>query len=83
MGHLIVVDSSLHGTGERKLGITASRRFGKSHVRNRFKRIVREAFRTLLSELPAGISLHVKPRAGAEHATMQQVRSELLALLST
>ncbi|WP_375793929.1 ribonuclease P protein component [Chlamydia sp. 12-01] len=36
-----------------KLGITVSKKFGKAHKRNYFKRIVREAFRQQRHSLPA------------------------------
>lgn len=36
----------------RKLGITVSKKFGKAHQRNYFKRIVREAFRRVRHDLP-------------------------------
>ncbi|AQT77858.1 ribonuclease P protein component [Chlamydia gallinacea] len=35
-----------------KLGITVSKKFGKAHERNYFKRIVREAFRQQRHQLP-------------------------------
>lgn len=46
-----------------KLGITVSKKYGKAHDRNRFKRVVREAFRELLPHLPCGLELNVVPRA--------------------
>ncbi len=62
-----------------KLGITAPRKFGKSHERNRFKRIVREAFRT--GAFAHNISLHIYPRKKAKEATMQDIQKEMKDLI--
>ncbi|ANH78727.1 Ribonuclease P protein component [Candidatus Chlamydia sanziniae] len=43
----------LRHSGICKLGITVSKKFGKAHLRNYFKRIVREAFRHIRHELPS------------------------------
>jgi ribonuclease P protein component len=45
--------------GSARLGITASRRIGGAVVRNRAKRLVREAFRALSELFPAGLDLVV------------------------
>ncbi len=79
-GKWIVVDLRSNGKGLTRLGITVTRRYGKAHDRNRFKRVVREAFRLSQHLLPAGIDLNVKPRSAASQATSNDIYEELIRL---
>ncbi len=72
---LIVVYGYPNGLPHPRLGISASRRLGGAVVRNRWKRLVREAFRLTRSRLPPGIDLVVVPRPDVQPA--------LAALLET
>ncbi len=67
----------MFAAAEKKLGITVSRRYGNAVKRNRFKRLVREAFR--LSDLPS-LELSVFPGPKAAEATLYDIKSELEAL---
>ena len=69
------------GSGRTRLGITASTHYGNAPERNRFKRLVREAFRLELSNLPIGVDLNVTPRKLAKTATLADIRAELNRLL--
>jgi ribonuclease P protein component len=62
----IVVYGHANELGHARLGISASRRLGGAVVRNRWKRLIREAFRLSRPQLPAGIDLIVIPRPDAE-----------------
>jgi len=60
----------------RRLGITASRRVGNAVERNRAKRVVREAFRRLRQELPAGLELVVIVRQALGSRGLADVMAE-------
>ncbi len=64
-----------------RFGISASGRFGDSVERNRFKRLVREAFRSARSHLPFDRELHIIPRQKAKEAKMGDIREELIQLV--
>ena len=61
----IVVFGHTNGLPHPRLGISASRRLGGAVVRNRWKRLLREAFRLSRPQLPSGIDLIVIPRTAA------------------
>lgn len=81
-GKFIVVDYRNNNRNMTRLGITVTKKYGKAHDRNRFKRIVREAFRLSHSELAIGLDLNVKPRTLALQAAMDDIRSELSSIFA-
>lgn len=67
-----------------RLGLTVSKRFGKAVARNRFKRLVREAYRLSQHTLPKNILLNVRPnQTSKEKLSLDLVKTELSTLLSS
>jgi ribonuclease P protein component len=63
---LLLIFGCLNGLPHPRLGLSVSRKIGGAVVRNRWKRLLREAFRLSRESLPAGIDLIVIPRAGSQ-----------------
>jgi ribonuclease P protein component len=62
----LVVCGCENGLDHPRLGLSVSRKVGTAVARNRWKRLLREAFRQSREHLPAGVDLVVIPRPGAE-----------------
>ncbi len=63
---VLVVQGCPNGLSICRLGLSVSRRVGNAVVRNRWKRLIREAYRRQQGALPGGLDLVVRPRRGAE-----------------
>ncbi len=65
-----------------KLGVTVSRKYGKAHMRNRFKRVVREAFRLSLLTMPSDLEMNISPRIPKVSVSMHDVNVDLSLFLA-
>ena len=60
----LVVHACENSGDHPRLGLSVSRKVGGAVVRNRWKRLLREAFRLSRGELPAGVDLVIVPKVG-------------------
>jgi ribonuclease P protein component len=63
---VLIVYACENGLTHPRLGCSVSKKVGNAVVRNRFKRLFREAFRLTQHDLPRGVDLVLIPRPGNE-----------------
>ena len=76
---VLLVNAAASDLLHPRLGLAVSKRAGNAVTRNRWKRVIREAFRMAKDELPPGIDLVVRPQKDAA-AELAAVRRSLVAL---
>ena len=62
---VLLVYACRNGLTHQRLGLSVSRKLGAAVVRNRWKRLLREAFRRHRARLPEGVDLIVIPKIAA------------------
>ncbi|MDP4119017.1 MAG: ribonuclease P protein component [Bacillota bacterium] len=77
----MVVYTMKNGAGQNRLGITASTKIGCAVVRNRIRRRIREAYRSIEDNVLPGVNIVVVARSSIKDRPMPLVRDSLRKLL--
>ena len=64
------------------LGITVSKKQGLANKRNRFKRLIREAFYLQRSRFPAGLLINIYARKSLNQLTFQDISKDFTTFFS-
>jgi ribonuclease P protein component len=75
---LFVLFARKNGGEISRLGVTATRKTGNAVVRNRARRLVKEAFRGCRAQLPEGLDLVVVVRPPLLAAAPEQIAAALI-----
>ena len=78
---LIVLKNEKSDHKHVRVGVAAGRTVGTAVARNRAKRLLREAIRSMISEIESGMDMILIARAGLVSATLDDTRKALRSLL--
>ncbi|NJC98949.1 MAG: ribonuclease P protein component [Anaerolineales bacterium] len=78
---LIALKSEKSDQPRVRVGVAAGRTVGTAVTRNRTKRLLREAMRTLILDIASGFDLILIARPGLASASLEETRQAVLQLL--
>jgi ribonuclease P protein component len=78
---LIALKSEKSDQPRLRVGVAAGRTVGTAVLRNRSKRLLREAIRSFLPNIASGLDLILIARPGLASASLEETRQALLNLL--
>src|SRR5438045_4307818 len=76
----LIIYACENGLPYLRLGLSVSRKVGSAVVRNRLRRLYREAFRLSRHELPVGLDLILLPRS-PEEPPLEDLKASLVKLV--
>jgi ribonuclease P protein component len=81
---VLIINGAANDLPHTRLGLSIGKIVGNAVVRNRWKRLIREAFRISRAELPTGLDLVARPqkKATAEFTAIQQSLIALAAKIA-
>ncbi len=77
---LLFVRALNNDLGRSRLGLAVGKNAGRSVVRSRLRRMLREAFRLNRGDIPEGLDLLLSPRRGAAGASLDELGESLVRL---
>jgi ribonuclease P protein component len=77
----LIVYACENGLAHLRLGLSVSRKVGPAVVRNRLRRLYREAFRLSRREMPKGLDLVLVPRSNGT-PTLEKLKKSLPRLVT-
>ena len=77
---LLIIYVANNSSENNRIGFTVSKKVGKSVVRSRVKRLMKESFRLNENKIKTGYDIVFVARAGCKDATYQMIESAMLHL---